>query len=154
MSWKASTQKTPTLSSTESEMVAAVLGASETLYCCNVLKELGDMEETKYKIRCDNEATCKICRSQTYKGRVKHIDTKYHFLRHQHTAGKAEIKEVKTSENPADILTKPLAKKLHQKHARPVSSNPSGFEEPGMPRLVGGCDKYHKEESPDPAGDS
>ena len=91
---------------------------SETNAGLRRVKELGEMEEAKCKLRCDNEATCKICRSQTRKGRVKHTDAKCHFLRHQHAEGAATIEEVPTKENPADILTKPLARGLHQQHRR------------------------------------
>ena len=117
ISWRSHTQKSPTLSTTESEMVEAVEGAQVALFISNVLNELGYMDGKQYTSYCDNHAAVKICNNQTYKGRLKHIDIKYHFLRHQVTAGIADVKLVSTHANPADILTKPLPRETHLKFA-------------------------------------
>ena len=84
----------------------------------NLLKELGASgEDAKHKVMGDNQAMLKICSSERYVGRVKHLDVRCHFLRCQATEGKCTLECVDTKENVADILTKPLPRDAHLKHA-------------------------------------
>ena len=44
-----------------------------------------------------------------YHERTKHIDVRYHFLREIVTEGVIQILKIATTENPADMMTKPVA---------------------------------------------
>jgi hypothetical protein len=117
IAWKAATQKTPSLSTTESELIAGTLGAQECMYISNLIKELeGRDANPTYLVKGDNQAMLKICSSERYVGRVKHLDVRYHFLRFQATKGKCTLEYVDTKENVADILTKPLPRETHLRH--------------------------------------
>ena len=43
-----------------------------------------------------------------YHERMKHIDVRYHFLREIISQGDVPMKKIGTSDNPADMLTKPV----------------------------------------------
>ena len=42
--------------------------------------------------------------------RSKHIDIKYHFIRHLYTSGVIDLMYVPTDMNVADVMTKPATK--------------------------------------------
>ena len=68
-------------------------------------------------IWCDDEAANAINQSVAYKGRVKHVDVKCHFLRYKVREGLAQVEYINTHDNPADIFTKPIPRDTHVKHA-------------------------------------
>ena len=115
-SWKSATQKSPSLSTTESELTSGALGAQECTCVVNLLEEM-ECKRHKCVTRMDNQAVLSMCKSDTCCGRVKHLTVRHHHLRCQVTEGKADVERVPTKENPADILTKPLPRHTHQFHA-------------------------------------
>jgi hypothetical protein len=54
----------------------------------------------------DPDTTLNSTRLDTHP--TKHIDVKYHFLREVVTQGDIIVKKIATTENPVDMLTKPL----------------------------------------------
>jgi hypothetical protein len=60
---------------------------------------------------CDNESAIKIAYNPCEHSRNKHIDIQYCFLRDHATKGDIVISHVRTNEQLADILTKPLHEK-------------------------------------------
>lgn len=65
-------------------------------------------------IGCDNSSTLCLARHQTYHEKSKHIDVRLHFIREEIEKGAVKVFKVDTSENPADMLTKPLPKEKFQ----------------------------------------
>ena len=49
-----------------------------------------------------------MTKNDTYHSKTKHISVKYHYVRDIIVAGEIVVKKVHTSENPADMLIKPL----------------------------------------------
>jgi hypothetical protein len=56
----------------------------------------------------DNQSCIAVATAEQFRPRTKHISCKYHFFR-DHLGTTANIVPVKSSENLADIFTKPLA---------------------------------------------
>ena len=126
--WKSRKERAQALSSSEAEYVAACEAAKEVIWCRRVFaflgyseKELsiynyGDLTEAEYKgaspsiIFDDSTACIGMSRNPINRDRNKHIDLKYHFVRHKVAQGEIKLVYVPTEENVADIMTKTLAK--------------------------------------------
>ena len=117
ISWKSRKQSSPALSTCESELMASVEASQEALSLKNLLHEIGEKVEDEFDVYIDNRSTVLLCRNPNYRGRVKHVDLKYHFLRHLVTENHADCKEVQGTENVADIFTKALKIETFSKHA-------------------------------------
>ena len=60
------------------------------------------------KVHCDNQAAKHLTKNQMFYERSKHIDIKLHFVRDILSKGNVVMEKVHTSENLADMLTKPV----------------------------------------------
>jgi hypothetical protein len=100
------TQATPAQSSAEAEVVAANEAAKEAVWLLNILEEL---EERKHKIVlfCDASAAVSFMKRKGV-GRIKHLALRELWIQEQVEAGKIQVEKVATSENIADMFTKPL----------------------------------------------
>ncbi len=58
----------------------------------------------------NNQSTIKIANNVESAKRSRHFNIKYHYLREQVTAGNLTIEYVKTTQQLADVITKPLPK--------------------------------------------
>ena len=47
---------------------------------------------------------------------TKHIDVRHHLIREAIEEGRIELQYIKTEDNTADLLTKPLPQPRHEKH--------------------------------------
>ena len=56
---------------------------------------------------CDNQEANALVDHPTNHGSTKHIDVSYHFLRDRMKLGQIVVQYVETSENIADVFTKP-----------------------------------------------
>ena len=65
----------------------------------------------------DNEGSIKVANKPRCHDRLTHVDLKYHLTRDAIDEGKIAIAKIGTAEQEADILTKPLPKLMHWKHA-------------------------------------
>jgi hypothetical protein len=64
-------------------------------------------------IFADNQSCIRISENPRDHARTKHIDIRYHFIRHAVYNGLVEVKHVPTAEMTADILTKSLPRDSH-----------------------------------------
>ena len=71
---------------------------------------LSDVKQETVAIGCDNNNALCLAKHQVYHERSKHIDVQLHFIREKIEEKEVEVFKVHTSENPADMLTKPLQK--------------------------------------------
>jgi len=67
-------------------------------------------EEAPAKIMIDNLSTIKIAKNESAQHRTKHMDVRAKWLTEQFNAKKITIDHIRSDEQVADILTKPLAK--------------------------------------------
>ena len=101
-------------STTEAELIAANAGASDGTWMLHLLEELGYPQCLPLPLLMDNQSTIKVAKNPEHHGKMKHLETKYYWIRDQVDMGKLEIKWVASSENCADIFTKGLSKDLHE----------------------------------------
>jgi hypothetical protein len=67
---------------------------------------------------CDNQAALFALKEGAVSDRSKHIDLKYHYVRDLHAKGSVKFKYVRSEDNAADILTKPLGKEPFHRGAQ------------------------------------
>jgi hypothetical protein len=107
VSWKSHTQKCVALSATEAELVAASEATRETLFFSYLLRAFG-IDFGTPTLLCDNMACIRVSQDAVQHWKLKHIDTRYHFVRDTAKEGKIQIRYVATHNNAADIFTKPV----------------------------------------------
>jgi hypothetical protein len=105
-------QRIVTLSSMESEYVAAVEAAKECVWMRQLLSDLGFSQDFPTTIYEDNRATICFSEAPTNHSRTKHIDVRHHYLRQLVTDSTIRLKYIKSQDNVADILTKNTETKL------------------------------------------
>ena len=107
------TQKVVTLSSGEAELAGVVRGASEG---CGLQSLAADLGITlKFSIHADSSAAIGICRRSGI-GRVRHLAVSQLWVQERLRAGSFTLHKVAGDENPADILTKVVARTLLDRH--------------------------------------
>ena len=101
----ASTQKKITLSSGEAELGAVVRGFSEALGIQSVARDLG--AELEPEVHADSSAAIGICRRHGI-GKVRHLAVAQLWVQDLVASRACRLFKVLGTENPADLLTKPL----------------------------------------------
>lgn len=118
VAWMSKKQRDVSLSSTEAEYVAITYVVQEVLFIKQLLDEL-EMAETYgdhvIKIYCDNNSAISLTKNIGYSPRTKHIAVRYHFIRNLVKDKVIQLEHIGTSDNVADVLTKPLRRILHEK---------------------------------------
>jgi hypothetical protein len=105
--WKSMIQSTVAMSTTEAEYVAVAEAAKEALWLTGLVKELG-IQQVGVPLYCDNQNAIYLAKNQVYHARTKHIDVRFHKIRELVATGELLLEKVHTSENAADMLTKPI----------------------------------------------
>jgi hypothetical protein len=95
----------------EAENMAACAATQEALWLSRLLKEFGCQFTKPVTLLEDNQACIYYSRNPGDFQRTKHIDQKYHFVREHVAEGNVILQKVNTSDNLADIFTKPLNKR-------------------------------------------
>ena len=109
VSWSSHAQKTVATSSTEAEYMALSDCCRQVMWIRHMFNELG-LSVDKVPICTDNNGAIFIGSNPIQERRIKHIDVRYHYIRECVEDGNVEILRVDTTENTADLLTKPLGK--------------------------------------------
>lgn len=108
ISWSSKKQSIVTLSTCESEYVAATSCACHAIWLRRLLEELHLPQDEATEIFVDNKSAQALAKNPVYHDRSKHIDTRYHFIRECIAEKKVKLNLVKTQDQIADIFTKPL----------------------------------------------
>ncbi|CAI7889197.1 unnamed protein product [Closterium sp. NIES-54] len=109
VSWSISRIKCVTLSSTESEYVAATNAGKEGRRLHFLLAEFKLLDAGKPTIlRVDNKSAITVAEGLGLTGNLKHMERRYAWLQHMVRRGKFVLKYIPTTEQPADFLTKAL----------------------------------------------
>lgn len=109
ISWCSEKQKSVSLSTTESEYVAASQAVKEMIWVHRLLINLGAIFE-KPMLQMDNQSAIKLVKNPEFHKRSKHIEVRYHFIREKFEEGLFDLIYVKTDQQIADIFTKPLGR--------------------------------------------
>jgi hypothetical protein len=59
-------------------------------------------------VYCDSQSAIHLTKDQMFHERTKHIDVRYHFVRDIVVSGDIIVNKISTTDNPVDMLTKPL----------------------------------------------
>ena len=122
--WRSQKQKSVSLSTCESEYMAASEAGKEAVWIMRVYKEdfgyhdlsvptYGDLSEKEFEgaqpltIFEDNQGTIDLSRKPgALHKRSKHIDIRYHWIRERIANGELKLSKIDTALNTADIFTK------------------------------------------------
>ncbi|SYW76540.1 uncharacterized protein UHO2_04781 [Ustilago hordei] len=107
VSWKSHVQKCVALSAVEAELVAASEAAREALFFSYLLRDLGVFGVTP-TLHTDSQGCIQVSKDPAKHWKLKHIDTRYYFVRDHVQDGDISIEFIGMANNVADILTKPL----------------------------------------------
>lgn len=115
VSWSSKRQEIVSLSTTESEYVAATHGMKEALWLRSLLSEIFEPIKPPTTLFSDNQSAIALTRDHQYHSRTKHIDVRYHFIRWVIEQGSLRLIYCPTDDMVADTLTKalPSAKVKH-----------------------------------------
>lgn len=108
ISWITRKQQSVALSSTEAELSALVSIVCHGLWISRIIHDLGRSPEGPIPVHEDNQSTIRIAENERDCKRLKHVDTKFHFLRELVQQSVIAIKFVRSVEQQADIMTKGL----------------------------------------------
>lgn len=108
--WSSRVMRPVALSTTEAEYMCASDAAKEIVWARGLLAELGYEQTEATPMMEDNQATIDLSVSGRHHKRTKHIRVRYHFIRQLVEEGEVALVKVHTSEQIADLLTKPLGK--------------------------------------------
>src|SRR5271155_1091873 len=108
VSWSAKRQEIISLSTTESEYIAATYAAKEALWLRQLILQLFGILLPATPLFCDNQSAIALAKEHQYHARTKHIDVRFHFIRWIVEDGKLRLIYCPTEEMVAHILTKAL----------------------------------------------
>eukprot|EP00253_Pinus_taeda_P012844 PITA_12844 len=112
ISWASKKQPVVSLSTTEVEYVAATTATCQAVWLRRVLRDLCHEQGKGTTIYCDNNSAIALSKNSVFHKRTKHIDTKFHFIRELVNNGEIVLQRCRTENQLADILTKPLERKV------------------------------------------
>lgn len=114
--WKAKFQRAVAFSTAKAEYLAVSMCAREAVWFRHFLSEIGrDLGDKPLEIFVDNEAAIRMTENPVYHSRTKHIDIPAPHIRDKVKRGSISVTHIAGTENPADILTKPLAAPAHKR---------------------------------------
>ena len=112
--WSSNKQNCVSLSTAESEYIAAGSCCAQLLWMKQTLTDYG-IHLKQVPLYCDNESAIKIANNLVQHSKTKHIEIRHHFLRDHVVKEDIDIIHVNTEEQLADIFTKPLDEKRFRK---------------------------------------
>ena len=99
------------MSSTESEIIAASQGALEACYFRRILNEMGLPQLLPTKIKVDNQGAIELSKHQKSCHRSRHVLRRYFKIRELQAMGEVEVEYCPTDVNWSDFLTKVVSPK-------------------------------------------
>jgi hypothetical protein len=108
VSWSAKRQEIVSLSTTESEYVAATHATKEALWLRTLIKQLFFPNPDATTLYSDNQSAIALTKDHQYHARTKHIDVRFHFIRWVIEEGALRLLFCPTADMVADCLTKAL----------------------------------------------
>jgi hypothetical protein len=133
----ASTQKKITLSSGEAELGAVVRGFSEVLGIQSVARDLG--VELKPEVHADSSAAIGICQRSGI-GKVRHLAVAQLWAQDLVRSKVCRLYKVLGTANPADLMTKPLARTEIDGHLERLGLSRATGRAETAPRADAGVD--------------
>ena len=95
-------------SEAEAEYRSMAVVTCELMWVKQILEELNFCKVMQMKLYCDNQAALHIASNPVFHERTKHIEIDCHFIREKLLSKEIVTEFINSSDQPADILTKPL----------------------------------------------
>jgi hypothetical protein len=121
ITWLSKRQSSTVLSSTEAEYMAMSNACRESTWLEMLATDLGLTVQQPITLHCDNEASMKMVLNPQITPRNKHIAAHDHYSRDKVGNGDIQLSYVPTTEQLADLFTKPLGKGLFEKFKRQLN---------------------------------
>ena len=115
------------LSSTEAEYLALCEASKLVAWGRQFLNELGFIQDTPSIIHEDNKSTIHMVYNGNDKGRTKHIDIRFHYIREMIANQQVSVTYLNTEDMISDMLTKPLEPRSFLKHRDNLLGNHNLF---------------------------
>ena len=109
--------------------MALCLATQEAVWLIELMHNLNFLRTNPITIFEDNQATIEFSNHNLHHAKSKHIQQRYHYTRESVKRGHITLAYVPTSENPADIMTKPLPPSTHHTHFRLMIYLPSSTDQ-------------------------
>ncbi|CAI7734514.1 unnamed protein product [Closterium sp. NIES-53] len=114
-SWESKKQVDQALSLVESKYMALLCAVREIVWQRRWLDELGGEKQGPTPLYCDSQGAIALAKNPVFHGLTKHMRVKWHWTRSMVAAGEVELRYVKTTGQPADMMTKRLVEQQHWK---------------------------------------
>ena len=119
ISWHSRMQEVTASGTSEAEYVALSEGVKEVIFLRHVQEFMGpSITVDAVNVFEDNEGAIKLATNKHASQRTKHIDVKHHLVRDASHARKVSVAYVRSEDQHADLLTKPLDMQKFYKHAK------------------------------------
>jgi len=96
------------LSSCEEEYIAGATAACQGVWLSRLLADLVNAKVIAPLLYIDNKSALALAKNPVLHERSKHIDVWFHFIRDCISSGVIETDYIRTGDQLADLLTKPL----------------------------------------------
>eukprot|EP00253_Pinus_taeda_P014934 PITA_14934 len=103
-------QSVPAYSTTEAEYVVGVEATKEIVWLKKIFEDLQVKQVQSTPLMIDNTSAIELAKNPKFHDRTKHINTKYHLIRHHVEAKTIHLRHCSTNEKIADIFTKALGR--------------------------------------------
>ena len=108
VSWSTKRQEIISLSTTESEYVAATYAAKEALWLRSLIHQIFGKMLPPTTLFSNNQSAIALAKEHQYHACTKHIDVRFHFIRWIIEEGKVRLVYCPTEDMVADVFSKAL----------------------------------------------
>ncbi|CAI5459554.1 unnamed protein product [Closterium sp. Yama58-4] len=126
VSWRSTRSSSVLGSSCEAEIYATAMAAQELRWLTYLLTDLGERPRSPPVLYVDNKAAIALCEEHRLEHRTKHIALRYFLARELQQRGQLCIRYVATEANTADVFTKALQPRDHQRFCTLLGLVPTG----------------------------
>ena len=95
--------------------MALGISAQEVIWLRRLFADMGMSVNSATQLWEDNQGAIDLSKNPKHHNRTKHIDVAYHFTRERIVSKEIMVDYVQSSDNVADIMTKPLARVQYEK---------------------------------------
>ena len=106
--WASKKQSIVPQSTTKVEYIVANATTRQAIWLRRILAYLCERQEDGTTIFCDNISSIVLSKNLVFRGRSKHIEILYHFIRKLVENGDIKMEYYRSEQQVADIFTKPL----------------------------------------------
>jgi len=109
ITWWSKKQTCVALSTIDAEYIACSAAIQEGVWLKRFLREFDIVVRTEERVTiyCDSSTAIACTKDPKYHGKIKHIDIRYHFIRHMIARKEVILRHISTIRMVVDPLTKP-----------------------------------------------